>query len=221
MNIGEQINELRKRNHLSQDEFANIFNVTRQTVSNWENGKSYPDLEVIIQMSEHFHVSIDEILKNDQQGIKKIDNERKKGKKYLILLIIVILCAGLICGIMYSKYSENTSVDFSMKKGETYENMKNRAGTLEIANGYFTVPKEGNVNIDVKGDIDDGKLHIDIFNQNKNKCYQLDGQYITDTQKIYLEKGSYIIQVTADDYKEDVVSMEYDIKINNWINNHQ
>ena len=40
MSIGEQINSLRKRNSLSQDDFANLFNVSRQTISNWENGVS-------------------------------------------------------------------------------------------------------------------------------------------------------------------------------------
>ena len=54
MNIGEQINNLRKQHGLSQDDFANLFNVSRQTISNWENGKSYPDLEMIIKVSDYF-----------------------------------------------------------------------------------------------------------------------------------------------------------------------
>lgn len=40
MNIGEQINNLRKQHGLSQDDFANLFNVSRQTISNWENSVS-------------------------------------------------------------------------------------------------------------------------------------------------------------------------------------
>ena len=40
MSIGEQINSLRKRNSLSQDDFANMFHVSRQTISNLENGVS-------------------------------------------------------------------------------------------------------------------------------------------------------------------------------------
>lgn len=63
MNIGEQINSLRKKNGLSQDEFAEIFHISRQTVSNWENCKSYPDLEMIIQISNYFEISVDELLK--------------------------------------------------------------------------------------------------------------------------------------------------------------
>ena len=72
MNIGEQINNLRKQHGLSQDDFANLFNVSRQTISNWENGKSYPDLEMIIKVSDYFKISIDELLKNDQLHIDSI-----------------------------------------------------------------------------------------------------------------------------------------------------
>lgn len=79
MNIGEQINNLRKQHGLSQDDFANLFNVSRQTISNWENGKSYPDLEMIIKVSDYFKISIDELLKNDVQTVKKLI--MKKGKK--------------------------------------------------------------------------------------------------------------------------------------------
>ena len=68
MNIGEQINNLRKKHGLSQDDFANLFNVSRQTVSNWENGKSYPDLEMIIKISDYFKISVDELLRNDYSG---------------------------------------------------------------------------------------------------------------------------------------------------------
>ena len=81
MNIGEQINNLRKQHGLSQDDFANLFNVSRQTISNWENGKSYPDLEMIIKVSDYFKISIDELLRNDVQTVKKIDNEKKAKKQ--------------------------------------------------------------------------------------------------------------------------------------------
>ena len=74
MNIGEQINNLRKKHGLSQDDFSNLFNVSRQTISNWENGKSYPDLEMIIKISDYFKISVDELLRNDVQSEEKIDN---------------------------------------------------------------------------------------------------------------------------------------------------
>ena len=78
MNIGEQINNLRKQHGLSQDDFANLFNVSRQTISNWENGKSYPDLEMIIKVSDYFKISIDELLKNDVQTVKKLIMKKRQ-----------------------------------------------------------------------------------------------------------------------------------------------
>ena len=59
MNIGNQIANIRKEKQLTQEEFGNLFYVTRQTVSNWENGKSYPDLQTLIDISNQFGVSLD------------------------------------------------------------------------------------------------------------------------------------------------------------------
>ena len=54
MNIGNQILNIRKDNQLTQEEFGKLFHVTRQIVSNWENGKSYPDLQILVSMSNQF-----------------------------------------------------------------------------------------------------------------------------------------------------------------------
>ena len=51
MNIGNQILTIRKEKQLTQEVFGRLFHVTRQTVSNWENGKSYPDLQILVSMS--------------------------------------------------------------------------------------------------------------------------------------------------------------------------
>ena len=51
MNIGNQILNIRKEKQLTQEEFGKLFHVTRQTVSNWENGKSYPDLQFLVDIS--------------------------------------------------------------------------------------------------------------------------------------------------------------------------
>ena len=61
MQLGQTIQKIRKENHLTQEEFAEIFHVTRQTVSNWENEKSYPDLLTLVAISDNFHISLDKI----------------------------------------------------------------------------------------------------------------------------------------------------------------
>ena len=62
---------------------------------------------------------------------------------------------------------------------------------------------------------DDGKLHLTIMNQDNNIYYRLDGQELNDLQTLYFEKGSYIIQIVADDFTEDIISIEYNIDISN------
>ena len=213
MNIGEQINNLRKQHGLSQDDFANLFNVSRQTISNWENGKSYPDLEMIIKVSDYFKISIDELLKNDVQTVKKIDNEKKAKKKYLILLLVLCFLGTVIIWGLYSKYQDSIEVDFTMEKHETYKSNETKEPSMNIANGYFSVPKDEKLDIQVKGTVDNGKLHITIADKDNKIYYQLDGQELNDLQTLYFEKGSYIIQIVADDYIEDFISLNYNVKI--------
>ena len=72
MDIGQKILEIRKAEGLSQTEFAEKFHVTRQTVSNWETGKSYPDVNSLVLMSETFGVTVDALLKDDVQVMKDV-----------------------------------------------------------------------------------------------------------------------------------------------------
>lgn len=60
--ISNSIKTLRKENHLSQDQLAEKLYVTRQAVSNWENGKNQPDLETLKRIAEVFDVSVERLL---------------------------------------------------------------------------------------------------------------------------------------------------------------
>ncbi len=79
MNIANQIMNIRKERQLTQEEFGKLFYVTRQTVSNWENGKSYPDLQILVDISNQFGISLDVLLKGDSKMVKAIDKERILG----------------------------------------------------------------------------------------------------------------------------------------------
>lgn len=79
MNIGNQVLNIRKENQLTQEEFGKLFHVTRQTVSNWENGKSYPELQILVSISNQFDISLDTLLKEDLKMVQSIDKERVMG----------------------------------------------------------------------------------------------------------------------------------------------
>lgn len=57
MDIGKRIREYRKIYNLSQEQLADKIFVSRQTVSNWENDKTYPDIQIIVSLSILFNVS--------------------------------------------------------------------------------------------------------------------------------------------------------------------
>ena len=71
MNIGKNIRDIRTKNNMSQEEFGKLFYVTRQTVSNWENEKSYPDIHSLVLLGNIFNISLDELIKGDVEVMKK------------------------------------------------------------------------------------------------------------------------------------------------------
>ncbi len=83
MSIGNNIKQLRKRLKKSQEEVANDLNLTRSSYSGYENGVAQPNLEVIIQLSDYFQLTIDSLLKNDFEKFSEKDwellNKRENG----------------------------------------------------------------------------------------------------------------------------------------------
>lgn len=78
MEIGKRIKELRNDRGWNQEEFAEKVFVSRQTVSSWENDKSYPDIKSLLLMSELFGVTLDDLIKGDIEIMKQtIDNEER------------------------------------------------------------------------------------------------------------------------------------------------
>ncbi|MDE6781503.1 MAG: helix-turn-helix domain-containing protein [Ruminococcus sp.] len=102
MNIGKSIRKIRTENNMSQEEFAEIFFVTRQTVSNWENEKSYPDLNTIVKISDEFGISLDTLLKGDREMINEISEKAAIGLKWnkLKRIVFITLSIILICMLL-------------------------------------------------------------------------------------------------------------------------
>ncbi|WP_281790785.1 helix-turn-helix transcriptional regulator [Faecalibaculum rodentium] len=71
MEIAVQIRKHRTESGLSQKDLADKIYVTRQTVSNWENGKSYPDIQSLLLLSQLFGVTVDQLIKGDLETMKQ------------------------------------------------------------------------------------------------------------------------------------------------------
>ncbi len=99
MELSIQIKKYRTELHLSQEELAEKVYVTRQTISNWENEKSYPDIHSLLLLSSLFNVSLDQLIKGDIEKMKEIISEQeiKKfnyyGSIYTVHLVVLIISA--------------------------------------------------------------------------------------------------------------------------------
>ena len=92
--LGDNIRKYRKLNNMSQDELAEKLNVTRQSISLWENGQTQPSLENIVALSKLFKVSTDELLESDKTDIpatntatpQKPEDPKKKPNNLFLLV---------------------------------------------------------------------------------------------------------------------------------------
>ncbi len=102
MTIGSKLKQARLKKELTQENVANILNVSRTTISNWEVGRSYPDLESIVALSDLYNISLDELLREDEDMVKKLSNDSKVLDKLIkisrivcVLFVVLFLVATL------------------------------------------------------------------------------------------------------------------------------
>ena len=95
MNIGNQIKKYREQLKISQEELADKIFVTRQTISNWENNKNYPDIKSLSLLSYNLNVSLDDLIKGDVEKMKEIIDEKEIKKLNFYSKILTICFADL------------------------------------------------------------------------------------------------------------------------------
>lgn len=83
LNIADNIVCLRHDKKITQEQLAEFIGVTKASVSKWENGVSYPEIDKIIKISETFHVSTDYLLKDNFKGKIKEENIEKAALQFL------------------------------------------------------------------------------------------------------------------------------------------
>ena len=126
--LGKRIASLRKENNLTQEQLAEMLNVTPQAVSKWENDIACPDISLLPELAKTFNVSIDELLigkKEEKKVVELIPEEKRKdyndlmlricvdsteGDKVRVNLPIPIIEAAINMGLDISEMSGNNNV---------------------------------------------------------------------------------------------------------------
>ncbi len=96
MDLGNRIKTEREKINMSQDDLAQKMNISRQAISKWETGSSYPDIEKILKLSEIFSLSLDELVKGDKDFQKNLIKEGKTNMSGLSILGYVLIALGVI-----------------------------------------------------------------------------------------------------------------------------
>lgn len=93
MELSKQIRKYRKELGFSQEVLAERVFVSRQTVSSWENDKSYPDVKSLLLLSEVFHVSLDILIKGDVEQMKQVirQDDIKQMKRYSKIYVVLFV----------------------------------------------------------------------------------------------------------------------------------
>ena len=108
MDLGEKIITMRNEKNHSQEQLAEKLNVTRQTISNWENGKFYPDIDSLVNLSKYFNVSLDDLLSYDEKVLDYLKDstdivKSNKNILYAILLNILLIIVFIVIGILFDE----------------------------------------------------------------------------------------------------------------------
>ena len=125
MEIGTIIRNARHSVNLSQEQAAEALGVSRQTVSNWENGKSYPDILSVIRMSDLYSVSLDHLLKEEdsmkqtykdylEESTNVVKSNDRKSKLILVLTVLGIWALSLIAFLLAHKGVDNYGYGFAI-----------------------------------------------------------------------------------------------------------
>lgn len=98
MDIKDKLKQKRQEAGLTQKELAEILHVSRQTISSWEVGRTYPDLETLVAISELYETPLDDLLKEDSRMVEDITKKVKKSERRKVANIVLTALLLLVAG---------------------------------------------------------------------------------------------------------------------------
>ena len=142
MNFGKQIKQIRTKEGLTQEQMAQKLNVTRQAISNWENDKNLPDLELLIQIAQVFSLSLDQLIlggndmNNMTEKLIKDGSETRRAKFNMVSIAIGAVLLLIVVGCIILK---GMTVEYIVAEGVLHENFfLIPIGFLFMFSGFIT-----------------------------------------------------------------------------------
>lgn len=124
MDIGTRIKQARKEANITQEKVAEVLGVSRQTISNWENEKSYPDILSVLKMSDLYNVSLDYLLKGEvtmngylnylDESTNTVKSRAKLSKLILLMSYLVIWAIAIIVFWIFAIKEPDGAMGYSL-----------------------------------------------------------------------------------------------------------
>lgn len=125
MDIGKKLKEKRQEANLTQKELAEILHVSRQTISSWEVGRTYPDLDVLVAISELYDTPLDDLLKEDSEMVKNITAKVKKSERRkmtnIVLGLLLLITIGTSLFSAWKRHQNNQANAYGLKPNDLIE----------------------------------------------------------------------------------------------------
>ncbi|KRN98893.1 helix-turn-helix domain-containing protein [Companilactobacillus kimchiensis] len=111
MKIGKQLQKQRKLNQMSQDDLAKELNISRQSISKWENGATLPSFSNVVAISEIFDISLDELIKGDTELMQDLESNKSKISKTWLIIIMGFILAVVVTGALRLLHVSDDNMD--------------------------------------------------------------------------------------------------------------
>lgn len=207
--IGSIIKDIRKKNNLTQNEFASILGVTFQAVSKWENDKSIPDITILKDISNKFNVDLNYLISGKKVNI----NKKSFFKKNMIIITVIIFIIINVCVFLFF---HKHNYEFKTLNGETKD--------IKVTGSITYDESKSSIYLNVDYNADDNQKysyikctlyekHQDILNVISEK------EYLEKTPvslKEYLKMISFVIDNYSPSckyYKDSNLYLEISAKI--------
>ncbi|MGO2964171.1 MAG: helix-turn-helix transcriptional regulator [Carnobacterium maltaromaticum] len=178
MRLSERLKEERKKRDYTQEDVAKILGVSRTTVSSWEVGRTYPDLETLVALSDLYELTLDELVKEDTKLVETVSKQLENAKKWKWMLLLLFVASLLV--IIYSAYNENSE-------------RSNEMTAEEIINKNYITPISNYSNIQVTQNKDDNFSPNIEANIKLKENYVVNAgvtQFVHDNSTLYV----YVLQ---------------------------
>ncbi|MDE1549638.1 helix-turn-helix transcriptional regulator [Jeotgalibaca caeni] len=117
MNLHDKLKEKRVEAGLTQKELAEILHVSRQTVSSWEVGRTYPDLDILVAIGELYQTPLDDLIKEDSRMVEDITRQVKKSTRRKTTNILLASLLFVIVGYLLFEQHQQNQNDYVNEEG--------------------------------------------------------------------------------------------------------